>query len=118
MNQLFRIAKIDVAEANRIAAAPDEPHQHDYETLIVGIQGKLEHFIDYKSSIVVAPLVSFIAKGKVHRVITKLHNGNFEMWALRYKSEFISETIFQLYSSRSEERRVGKECRSTWSPDD
>jgi AraC-like DNA-binding protein len=99
MNQLFRISKIDLAEANRIAAALDKPHQHDYETLIVGIQGKLEHFIDYKSSIIEAPLVSFIAKGKVHRIITKPNNGNFEMWALRFKSEFISETIFQHYSS-------------------
>jgi AraC-like DNA-binding protein len=99
MNQLFRISKIDVAEANRIAAALDDPHQHNYETLIVGIQGKLEHFVDYKTTLVEAPLVSFIAKGKLHRIITKLQDGNFNMWALRFKSEFISETIFQLYSS-------------------
>ena len=99
MNQLFNIFRIDAVRANEIAAMPDEPHLHDFEELIVGMQGRLEHFVDFKLDIVEAPLVSFIAKGKAHRIITKLQNGNFDMWVLRFKSEFIAETIFQLYSS-------------------
>lgn len=99
MNQLFNIFRIDTAKANEIAAMPDEPHIHDFEELIVGITGELEHFIDFKTYTVQAPLISFIAKGKAHRIVTKLQNGNFDMWVLRFKSEFIAETIFQLYSS-------------------
>lgn len=99
MNQLFNISRIDAVRAKEIEAAPDEPHFHDFEELIVGMAGILEHFVDFKSSTVEAPLVSFIAKGKVHRVITKSKYGNFDMWLLRFRSEFIAETVFQLYSS-------------------
>jgi AraC-like DNA-binding protein len=99
MDQLFSIFRIDAVRAKEIEAAPDEPHFHDFEELIVGITGKLEHFVDFKSGTVEAPMISFIAKGKVHQIVTKLQNGNFDMWVLRFKSEFIAETIFQLYSS-------------------
>ena len=99
MNQLFNISRIDAVKAREIEDAPDEPHVHDFEELIVGIKGKLEHFVDFKSNTVEAPLVSFIAKGKVHRIITKLQDGSFDMWLLRFRSEFIAETVFQLYSS-------------------
>ena len=50
-------------------------------------------------TIVEAPSISFIAKGKVHRVVTKLQDDSFDMWVLRFKSEFIAETIFQLYNN-------------------
>jgi AraC family transcriptional regulator, transcriptional activator of pobA len=99
MDQLFNIFRIDAVKAKEIEAAPDEPHIHDFEELIVGMIGKLDHFVDFKSNTVEAPLVSFITKGKAHRIVTKLQNGNFDMWVLRFKSEFIAETIFQLYNS-------------------
>lgn len=99
MNQLFKIFKVDKVEANKISASPDEPHQHDYEELIIGIHGELEHFIDFKTTVLETPLVSFVTKGKVHRVIPKLKKGKCEMWVLRFKSEFIPETTFQLYSN-------------------
>src|SRR5512133_283204 len=99
MDQLFNIFRIDAVKAKEIEAAPDEPHIHDFEELIVGMAGKLDHFVDFKSNTVEAPLVSFITKGKAHRIVTKLQNGKFDMWVLRFKSEFIAETIFQLYNS-------------------
>jgi AraC family transcriptional activator of pobA len=98
MNQLFKIFKVDEAEAKKITASPDEPHKHDFEELIIGFEGKLEHFIDFKTTNLDAPFVSFVTKGKVHRVIPQLHNGKCNMWVLRFKSEFIPETTFQLYS--------------------
>lgn len=98
MNQLFKIFKVDEAEATKISASPNEPHKHDFEELIIGIEGKLEHFIDFKATIFDAPLVSFVTKGKVHRVIPMLNNGKCNMWVLRFKTEFIPETAFQLYS--------------------
>ncbi|CAG0992700.1 Regulatory protein SoxS [Flavobacteriales bacterium] len=99
MNQLFKIFKVDEAEATKISASPDEPHQHDFEELIIGMEGQLEHFIDFKNTTLDAPLVSFVTKGKVHRVIPQLKNGKCNMWVLRFKSEFIPETTFQLYAS-------------------
>lgn len=99
MNQLFKIFKVHEAEATKISASPDEPHQHDFEELIIGIEGQLEHFIDFKTTTLDAPLVSFVTKGKVHRVIPKLKNGKCDMWVLRFKSEFISEITFQLYAN-------------------
>ena len=99
MNQLFKIFKVDEAESNKISASPDEPHQHDFEELIIGMEGQLEHFIDFKNTLLDAPLVSFVTKGKVHRVIPKLKNGKCDMWVLRFKSEFIPEITFQLYAN-------------------
>lgn len=99
MNQLFKIFKVDEAEATKISTSPDEPHQHDFEELIIGMEGKLENFIDFKTTTLDAPFVSFVTKGKVHRVIPKLKNGKCDMWVLRFKSEFIPETTFQLYAN-------------------
>lgn len=98
MNKLFKIFKVDEAEATKIGALPDEPHQHDFEELIIGIEGQLEHFIDFKTTTLDAPLVSFVTKGKVHRLIPKLKNEKCNMWVLRFKSEFVPETTFQLYA--------------------
>lgn len=98
MDQLFDIYQLTSKDALRITAAPDEPHVHDYEELIVGIEGELEHFIDYKTRKFDAPLASFVTKGKVHRAIPRLKNDKCTMWVLRFKSEFIPETTFQLYS--------------------
>lgn len=99
MKELFKIFKIDEEEAIKISSSPDKPHKHNYEELIVGMHGQLEHFIDFKTTIIDAPVVSFVTKGKLHRVIPKLKNGQCEMWVLRFKSEFIPETTFQLYSN-------------------
>ena len=98
MNELFKIFTVDVAEAKKIAASPDEPHNHDFEELLVGIEGVLEHFIDFKSQKLVAPFISYVTKGKVHRVIPRIKNDRCNIWVLRFKSEFIPETTFQLYS--------------------
>lgn len=98
MDQLFNIFNVDEAEATKISASPDEPHKHDFEELIIGIEGRLEHFIDFKTTTLDAPLVSFVTKGKVHRAIPQLKNGQCDMWVLRFKSEFIPETTFQLYA--------------------
>lgn len=95
----FKIFRVDAVEAQRITDSPDDPHRHDYEELIIAREGRLEHFIDFKSDIIEAPLVSFVTKGKIHRAIPRLSNGKCDMWVLRFSSEFIAETIFQLYIS-------------------
>jgi AraC family transcriptional activator of pobA len=98
MNQPFSIFILTKEDAEKIALSPDEPHDHDFEELIIGMEGKLEHFIDFKTTTYDAPLVSFVTKGKVHRALPGLKDGKCKMWIIRFKSEFIPETTFQLYS--------------------
>ena len=98
MTELFKIFKVDAEEAKKISSSPDKPHNHDFEELLVGMEGYLEHFIDFKSQKLNAPFISFVTKGKVHRVIPGIKNGKCDIWVLRFKSEFIPETTFQLYS--------------------
>lgn len=98
MNELFKIFRLQEDEAKNISASPDEPHQHDFEELIICIEGVLEHFIDFKSTTYDAPIISFVTKGKVHRAIPRIKNNKCNFWVMRFKSEFIPETTFQLYS--------------------
>lgn len=98
MNKLFHIFKVDFDEAIKIGNEPDEPHNHNFEELLIGVKGKLDHFIDYQSSTTPAPFISFVTKGKPHRLIPRPENDECEIWGIRFKSEFIPETTFQLYS--------------------
>ncbi len=95
MVSLFRIGPADVEQ---IGETPNEPHHHDFEELIIGAQGTLEHFIDFRSEKVEAPFVSFVTKGKVHRVRPGMKDGQCDMTVIRFRSEFIPEVVFQLYS--------------------
>lgn len=106
MTEIFKIFKVDAAEAERISEIPNEPHNHDFEELLIGKKGQLEHFIDSKSQVIDAPFVSFIAQGKVHRVRPMSKNGQCDLWAIRFKSEFIAETVFQLYSSYHDKANI------------
>jgi AraC-like DNA-binding protein len=98
MTETFKIFSVDTEEARRIETIPNEPHGHDYEELIIGIEGQLEHFIDFKTNVFDAPFISFVTKGKIHRVKPLLKTEKCFLWVIRFKSEFIAETTFQLYS--------------------
>jgi AraC family transcriptional regulator, transcriptional activator of pobA len=98
MDELFRIFRIGVDEVERIAAGVNDPHQHDFEELIIGAEGQLEHFIDFRTEIISAPFVSFVTQGKVHRVKPGVKDGRCDLWVLRFRGEFIAETTFQLYA--------------------
>jgi len=98
MDQLFEIHLMNEEDAKGIIASENEPHFHDYEELLIGIEGELDHFIDFKSETFRSPFISFVTKGKVHRVQPKLKDGRCKIWVIRFKSEFIPETTFQLYS--------------------
>ncbi len=43
----------------RIADSENVSYTHDYEELLVGIKGTLEHFIDFDSRLIEAPVISF-----------------------------------------------------------
>lgn len=98
MREAFRIFQVHPEDVERIQATENEPHTHDYEELLIGIEGQLEHFIDFESTKVDAPYISFITKGKVHRLVPYTKDGQCKIWAIRFRSEFIPETTFQLYA--------------------
>lgn len=98
MEEMVRAFKVGQEEVERISAAPNEPHQHTYEELFIGAAGELEHFIDFRSETIQAPFVGFVTKGKIHRVRPRVKDGRCELTVIRFRSEFIPETIFQLYA--------------------
>lgn len=98
MDVMFRMFRVDAAEVERIAARPNAPHQHPYEELMIGRAGGLEHFIDFGTRTVVAPFTSFITRGKVHRVRPCAVDGACDIRVLRFRSDLLPETMFQLYA--------------------
>lgn len=99
MNDIFKIFKLGTKQAEVILKEPNLPHSHDYEELLVGIEGQVEHFIDFQSHIIDAPFISFITQGKMHQIRPMAKNGKCEIWAIRFRSELISATAFQLYTT-------------------
>jgi AraC family transcriptional regulator, transcriptional activator of pobA len=99
MDQLFTISRLGCEEVKAIAEKYSDPHAHDYEELLIGAEGEIGHFIDFRSKTLPAPFVSFVAQGKLHLVKPSPSQGKCDIWAVLFKSEFIPETIFQLYST-------------------
>lgn len=97
MHELFKIFKVDKELAQNINDNINNPHQHTYEELIIVLNGKLDHFIDFKSQKTDAPLISFVTKGKIHRLVPEIIDNDFDAWVIRFQSEFIPEITFQLY---------------------
>jgi len=98
MEQLFNISRLGRTEVEELSSKYNEPHAHDYEELLIGMDGEIEHFIDFKAKRLPAPFISFVAQGKVHLVKPGIKDSKCDIWMLLFKSEFIPETTFQLYS--------------------
>lgn len=96
--ETFKIDLVDEIEAKNIDPAANDPHTHDFEELIIGAEGQLDHFIDFKSTLYQAPYISFVTRGKVHRAKPTIKDDKCLLWVIRFKSEFIPESTFQLYS--------------------
>lgn len=99
MDQPVKIFKFGVSDAQEVISASNEPHIHNFEEIIIGMEGSMEHFIDFETTTVHAPYVCFVSKGKVHRVKPILKDGKCDVWVIRFNSEFAAEIIFQLYSA-------------------
>ena len=98
MSEIFDIYRLDKVAAEKILLDSEVPHNHSFEELIVGMEGAMEHFIDFKTEEFQSPYISFVTRGKVHRVIPIITDNKFSMWVIRFKSEFIPEITFRLYS--------------------
>jgi AraC-like DNA-binding protein len=98
MDQPFEIRLIGPERALEIANSSNEAHDHDFEELLIGVAGEIEHFIDFRKAVYRAPFVSFVTRGKMHRLVPAAVEGQFAVWAITFVSEFIPETTFQLYA--------------------
>jgi AraC-like DNA-binding protein len=98
MDGLFKITKLSAEDAEKIAEAPSAPHFHDHEELIVGMEGRLDHFIDFKSTTFTAPYVSFVTQGKLHRAKPMVTEGRCSIFVISFTTAFLPETSFRLYS--------------------
>lgn len=106
MKEAFKIFKVTPEDVQKIESSDNEPHSHEFEELLIGIEGKLEHFIDFESTTVDSPFVSFVTKGKIHRVKPQVKDGKIDMWAIRFSSEFIPETTFRMYACFHENANI------------
>ncbi len=98
MKHPFEIYNLTPKQAEKIASVPNDPHTHDFEELLVGVEGSLEHLIDFKSDIFKAPYISFIAKGKLHRLKPVPVDGKCSIWVIKFRTDLIPDTSFGLYS--------------------
>ncbi|MCB0662811.1 MAG: helix-turn-helix transcriptional regulator [Saprospiraceae bacterium] len=99
MNPPVKIFRFGVEDAAKVASSSNEPHIHDFEEILIGMEGAIEHFIDFEATTLNAPYVCFVTKGKVHRVKPIIKDGKCDVWVIRFNSEFLSEVIFHLYTS-------------------
>lgn len=97
MNEPFKIIKVTREVAAKLANENNQPHIHNYEEILISINGEIEHFIDFESTILKAPFVGFVPKGKAHHLRPIINNSECLGYAIRFQSEFVAETIFQLY---------------------
>ena len=59
------------------------------------------------------------SKQEIEETLEKNRGTDFVIpmsWDVMFEQMFISKEVMPLLEYRSEERRVGKECRSRWSP--
>jgi AraC-like DNA-binding protein len=54
---------------DRMGGKPDEPHRHDYYTILLVKEAKGQHMIDFQSFDLLDKQVYFISPGQVHQII-------------------------------------------------
>ncbi|WP_412560588.1 helix-turn-helix domain-containing protein [Winogradskyella sp. MIT101101] len=99
MDQPIKIFRFGIEDAQKVTSSMNEPHTHDFEEILIGMDGSIEHFIDFETTIIPAPYVCFVSKRKMHRVKPILKDCKCDVWVIRFQSEFAAEIIFQLYSA-------------------
>ncbi|PWH81271.1 helix-turn-helix domain-containing protein [Brumimicrobium oceani] len=72
---------------------PDEPHRHNFYTVLIVNSGKGEHRIDFNSFELANQQVFFVAPGQVHQVIEKEKSYGF---AMTFSNQFLVENSIPL----------------------
>lgn len=96
MNQPFDMFELTEQMSLEIRSHPTKPHRHEYEELLIITAGRPVNYIDFLNETVDAPVVIYVAQGKVHEFIPdELTRG----WCIRYRNDFIPESNFHFYSN-------------------
>lgn len=88
----FAISKMEDIYAKR-GGAKDDPHRHDYFTVLVVKKGKGLHKIDFNAYELGDLQVYFVAPGQVHQVIEEQASVGFVM---TFSTQFLVENAIQL----------------------
>lgn len=72
---------------------PDEPHRHEYFTILVIKKGKGSHKIDFNTYEVVDHQIYFVAPGQVHQLIEEEKTEGFSM---TFSNQFLLENAISL----------------------
>lgn len=80
---------------SRIMQHKVKPHRHEYEELLIITSGNPVHYIDFNEVTTPAPVVVYIALGKIHEFIPDAQTRG---WCIRYLNDFIGDSNFHFYS--------------------
>jgi AraC family transcriptional regulator, transcriptional activator of pobA len=96
MEQPFHMFELTRVMVEEIRSRPGNPHRHEYEELLIITKGEPENMIDFFTEKVKAPVVIYVAQGKVHEFVPDPQTRG---WCIRYRNDFIPESNFHFYSS-------------------
>jgi len=96
MEKLFHMFVISAEVIAEIRSHPTKPHRHAYEELLIVTKGNPAHFIDFIEETLTAPVVIYVAQGKVHEFMP---DSETRGWCIRYRNDFIPAGNFHFYSN-------------------
>lgn len=74
---------------DKFGGMPDEPHRHDYYTIIWPIQAKGKHIVDFVEYELEPNAIFFISPGQVHQLVTY---NRPEGYAITFSSDFLAKS--------------------------
>ena len=88
----FRIARMeDVWERRK--GAPDEPHRHDFYTVLLVKKANAKHYIDFNAYEMKGSEVFFVSPGQVHQIVEKEKSYGY---AFMFSVDFLSRNNIPL----------------------
>lgn len=103
MDVPFKIARITREVTEPLIINPVKPHRHDHEELLIITHGSPVHHVDYVEEKLQAPVIVYLAQGKIHSFIPDAATLG---WVIRYKNEFVPESRFHFYSGFSDDINI------------
>ncbi len=91
-NSSFSVSKMETIYANRNGQT-DDPHRHDYYTVLIVKKGKGDHIIDFNSYNLGQNQIFFVSPGQVHQVVETEASQGF---VLTFSTQFLLENNIQL----------------------
>lgn len=89
----FRIQRIEDIYAERNGEA-DEPHRHDYYTIILVKEAAGKHIIDFNAYSLEPNQVYFVSPGQVHQVLEEKQSFGY---VILFSAEFLAESHIPCY---------------------